>query len=83
LLERRVLKAIADRSVSLSSREAETRFGLAKGRSTQEAARRLFEAGQLVEDGGARSGWRVVDPFLASWLRDEGEPGRPGGEPAR
>jgi uncharacterized protein len=70
-LERRALKVIAHRTVSLSSREAEQRFGLAKGSSTRAAVRRLAGDGHLVEDPAGRSGWRVVDPFLGAWLRDD------------
>jgi hypothetical protein len=70
-LERRVLKAIADRTVPLAGREAAARFGLPKSGSTQVAVERLFGEGHLVEDERTRSGWRVVDPFLGAWLRGE------------
>jgi hypothetical protein len=69
-LERRVLKAIAQRTVALGSREAEVRFGLAKGGSATAAADRLVADGHVVDDAGTRSGRRIVDPFLAAWLRD-------------
>jgi uncharacterized protein len=71
-LERRVLKAIAHRTVALAGREAAARFGLPKSGSTQVAVERLFAEGHLVEDGEARSGWGIVDPFLADWLRADG-----------
>jgi uncharacterized protein len=70
-LERRVLKVVAQRTVALSGREAEQRFGLVKGSSTLAAARRLAGDGHLVEDSSARADWRIVDPFLASWLRGD------------
>jgi hypothetical protein len=70
-LERRTLKAIAHRTVALTSREAAERFGLAKSGSTQLAVQRLVAEGQLVVDETTRSGWRIVDPFLAAWLREE------------
>jgi hypothetical protein len=70
-LERRVLKAIAYRTVPLTGREAAERFGLGKSGSTQVAVERLVADGHLVRDGSTRSGWRIVDPFLASWLREE------------
>lgn len=70
-LERRILKTVAQRTVSLSSREAATRFGLAKGGSTQGAVDRMVGDGTLVVDATTRSGWRVVDPLLATWLRGE------------
>jgi hypothetical protein len=70
-LERRVLKALAHRTVALTSREAADRFGLAKSGSTSVAVERLVAEGHLVADGGTRSGWRILDPFLAAWLREE------------
>jgi hypothetical protein len=71
-LERRVLKTIAHRTVPLTGREAAARFGLEKSGSIQVAVERLVGEGQLVADEGARSGWRIVDPFLGAWLREAG-----------
>jgi len=71
-LERRALKVVAARTIGLSSREAEVRFGLTKGSSALAAVRRLAGDGHLVEDSDARTGWRIVDPFLGAWLREEG-----------
>jgi uncharacterized protein len=68
-LERRVLKAVAHRTVALAGREAANRFGLSKSGSTQVAVERLFAEGHLAADDSARSGWRIVDPFLGAWLR--------------
>lgn len=70
-LERRVLKVIAHRTVPLTGREAEARFGLAKSGSTQVAVGRLHGDGHLVADETTRTGWRIVDPFLAAWLRED------------
>lgn len=70
-LERKALKVIAHRTVALTGREAERRFGLAKSGSTQPAVQRLVGDGHLVADDATRSGLRVVDPFLAAWLRDD------------
>jgi hypothetical protein len=69
-LERRVLKAIAARTVALTGREAAQRFGLPKSGSTQTAVERLYGQGHLVTDSSTRSGWRLVDPFLEAWLRE-------------
>lgn len=69
-LERRVLKVIAHRTIALGGREADLRFGLAKGGSAKSAVDRLFRDGHLVEDGSTRTGWRIVDPFLSAWLRE-------------
>jgi uncharacterized protein len=70
-LERRALKVIAHRTVALTGQQAAREFGLAKSGSTQIAVERLAGDGHLVHDASTRSGWRVVDPFLAAWLRDE------------
>jgi hypothetical protein len=72
-LERRVLKVVAHHTVALQGREAAERFGLAKSGSTGVALERLVRDGVLVADAAARSGYRVLDPFLAAWLRaDDG-----------
>ena len=70
-LERRVLKVIAHRTVALGSREAEARFGLVKGGSTKAAVDRLYGDGHIVADEATRTGWRVLDPFFAAWLRGD------------
>jgi hypothetical protein len=69
-LERRVLKTVAHRGVPLTGKEAAQRFGLAKSGSTQVAVARLVAEGHLIRDESTRSRWRVLDPFLSSWLRD-------------
>ncbi|MBA2580168.1 MAG: ATP-binding protein [Thermoleophilaceae bacterium] len=69
-LERRVLKVIAQRTVALGSHEADVRFGLPKGGSARAAVERLLGDGHLVDDAATRTGWRLVDPFLGSWLRE-------------
>ena len=69
-LERRVLKVVAQRTVALGSKDAEARFGLAKGGSAKSALDRLVADGHLIEDPSVRTGWRVVDPFLSAWLRE-------------
>jgi hypothetical protein len=69
-LERRVLKVIAQRTVALGSRDADRRYGIAKGGSAQAAVERLYGEGHLVEDHTTRTGWRIVDPFPAAWLRE-------------
>ena len=70
-LERRVLKVIAHRTVPLTGREAAERFGLGKGGSSRLVVERLFGEGHLMRDETTRTGWRIVDPLLAAWLRDE------------
>jgi uncharacterized protein len=70
-LERRVLKVIAHRTVPLTGREAHERFGLGKSGSTGLAVDRPVGEGHLVADDTTRTGWRIVDPFLAAWLRED------------
>ena len=70
-IERRVLKVIAHRTVPLGGREAAERFGLPRGGSNNLAVDRLSRTGHVMRDETTRTGWRVVDPFLAAWLRDE------------
>jgi hypothetical protein len=67
-LERKALKVIVQRTIALGSRNADLRYGLAKGGSAQAAVERLFADGHLIEDESSRTGWRIVDPFLASFL---------------
>ena len=69
-MERRVLKVVAQRTLALAGRDAAARFGLPRGGSSALALARLAGEGHLVADESARTGWRVVDPFLAAWLRD-------------
>jgi hypothetical protein len=69
-LERRILKVVAQRTIPIGGREADARFGLLRGGSTRSAVDRLFAEGHLVPDETTRTGWRVVDPFLAVWLRE-------------
>ena len=69
-LQRRALKVIAQRTIPLGGHQADQRYGLPKGGSTQAAVQRLHNDGHLVHDHATRTGWRTVDPFLASWLRE-------------
>lgn len=69
-LQRRALKVIAQRTIPLASHQADQRYGLPKGGSAQAAVRRLHNDGHLVHDHTTRTSWRIVDPFLASWLNE-------------
>ncbi|MBA2349373.1 MAG: hypothetical protein H0V81_13880 [Solirubrobacterales bacterium] len=68
-LERRVLKAVADGTVTLTSGAATTRFGLGKGGSVRTATDRLTDEGHLVAAAYAPAGLTTVDPFLRAWLQ--------------
>jgi hypothetical protein len=70
-LERKALKVIAQRTLALGSRESNRRYGLARGGSARAAVDHLVADGHLVRDESTRTGWRIVDPFLALWLREE------------
>ena len=69
-LERRALKVIAQRVIALGGRDAETRYGLGRGGSARAAVDRFVADGHLLADDSTRTGWRIVDPFLSSWLRE-------------
>jgi uncharacterized protein len=69
-VERRVLKVIAQRTVALGGRDAELRFGLARGGTNKVTVTRLVAEGHVIADETTRTGWRIVDPLLAAWLRD-------------
>jgi hypothetical protein len=64
----RVLAVIAEGTIGLGSRAARDRFGLLKTGSNQQAVRQLADEAHIVE-ADTRTGWTVVDPLLALWLR--------------
>jgi hypothetical protein len=41
-----------------------------RGGAVQHTLNRLSASGEIVRDPQAGNGWRVVDPMLATWLRD-------------
>ena len=69
--QRRVLALLAegvDRPYSRSSS-----VGGSKGSAVRSSLEALTEHGEIVKDASRHSGYRVVDPLLAAWVRD----GRP------
>ena len=68
--QRRVLVAVADNSDSLYSAATRRKVGGARGGSLKTAATSLVDSGELVESRGTRTGYEVVDPLLAYWVRD-------------
>jgi uncharacterized protein len=66
--ERRLLAAIAGGTAGLASREARVRYGLAKTGAHRGALERLEGEGQIVR-AQTVTGWQVVDPLFALWLR--------------
>jgi hypothetical protein len=67
--EQRVLAVVADGTIALNSRDARERFGLAKTGSNQQAVQSLADDG-LINEAPTRTGWAIVDPLLALWLRN-------------
>ncbi len=70
--QRRVLTAVAENRDGLYA--AGRRQGGSRGGAVLTAAEGLRDRGDIVEDTGTASGWRLVDPLLAAWV-NEGRPG--------
>lgn len=65
----RVLAVIADGTVGLNSAAARERYGLAKtGSTNKQATRQLADDAHIVV-ADTKTGWAIVDPLLALWLR--------------
>ena len=64
----RVLAVIADGTIALNSHAARERYGLPRTGSNQQAVRHLADDAHIVK-ADTRTGWAVVDPLLALWLR--------------
>jgi hypothetical protein len=67
--QRRVLVAIAEDAAPLYSAATQRQFGGSRGGSLRNAVTKLLEAGEVVEHPTARSGYALVDPLLAYWVR--------------
>lgn len=67
--QRRVLVAVAENGASLYSASLQRQLGGSRSGSLKAAAERLVDAGELVADPSRTSGYRVVDPLLAYWVR--------------
>lgn len=65
--QRRLLALVADDLDRPYSRSSSV--GGSKGSAVRNSLAALVERGEVVRDGGRRSGYRVVDPLLASWVR--------------
>lgn len=70
--QKRVLTAIAENREGIYA--AGRRQGGSRGGAVRSAVEALRDRGEIVEDPGAVSGWRLVDPLLAAWV-SEGRPG--------
>jgi hypothetical protein len=67
--QQRLMAAIADGTVALASRDARAGFGLAKTGGHRRVLEHLEGDGHLVR-APTPSGWAVVDPLFALWLRN-------------
>ncbi len=65
--QRRVLAAVAANAAPLYS--ATRHFGGSRGGAVGAAVRQLLDRGEVVEDTTTATGYRVVDPLLAAWVR--------------
>jgi hypothetical protein len=70
--QRRVLAAVAENREGVYA--AGRRQGGSRGGAVSSAIAALRDRGEIFEDPDAVSGWRLVDPLLASWV-NEGRPG--------
>jgi len=64
----RVLAVIADGTLGLNSRAAQARYGLHKTGSNQDTVRQLADEATIAA-AATPTGWAIVDPLLALWLR--------------
>ena len=71
--QRRLLTLVADDLERPYSRSSSS--GGSKGSAVASSLASLVERGEIVKDATRRSGYRVVDPLLAAWVRA----GRPAG----
>lgn len=70
--QRRVLAAVAENQEGVYA--SGRRQGGSRGGAVSAAIDALRDRGEIVEDADAISGWRLVDPLLATWV-NEGRPG--------
>jgi hypothetical protein len=70
--QRRVLSTIAENAEGLYA--GGRRHGGSRGGAVSAAVRALADFGEVVEDAGAPTGWRLVDPMLREWVL-AGQPG--------
>jgi energy-coupling factor transporter ATP-binding protein EcfA2 len=76
--ERKTLYLLADHAgEGLTSRVLAERYGLGSHTSARKALPRLARRGLVERAAGVRGGgWRIIDPFLAEWLRRNSPFGR-------
>ncbi|MGH2908708.1 MAG: AAA family ATPase [Solirubrobacteraceae bacterium] len=67
--QKRVFAAVADDVAGLYATTTQERVGGSRGAAMQQAAHGLVDSGDLVKDGRTHTGYRLVDPLLARWVR--------------
>lgn len=71
--QRRVLAAVADNDAGIYA--ASRRHGGSRGGAAKSATEALLDNGEIYADGATATGYRLVDPLLAAWVRGgRGEP---------
>jgi hypothetical protein len=68
--QKRVLAAVADDIAGLYAASTQQRVGGSRGAALQQAAQGLVDSGDLLKDERTHTGYRLVDPLLARWVRD-------------
>lgn len=71
--QRKVLALIAGNELSVFGRAAQRQLGLPRGGGLRTTVQSLVDLGEVVAASDRRSGYRLVDPLLARWVR-EGRP---------
>jgi uncharacterized protein len=67
--QRKLISLIADNAMAVNAVAAREVYGLPKTGSNRGALLALQATGEIVSHPGSASGWSVVDPLLALWLR--------------
>jgi len=67
--QQRILTAVAENAAPLYGREVRARHNLPRTGANRKATEALEAAGEIVAAAGTATGYRVIDPLLAVWLR--------------
>lgn len=67
--QQRLAALVADGTVRVGARQAQTQFGLSRSGAHAATLRGMGDEAVLVADAQTPSGWRVTDPLFGLWLR--------------
>jgi uncharacterized protein len=67
--QRKIMSLIADDAMAINAQAARAAYGLPRTGSNQASLSALAAAGEIIANSETTSGWQVVDPLLALWLR--------------